>query len=997
MKGKNMNAKLKCVVIALFLCAMLWVGSNCKTGRQGAAAVCVSRGEATWLKQQAFDAKLFKEPPREFGPYTRWWWPGNDVTKEELMREIDVFADNGFAGVEIQPFTRGLNPNAAKEELDRVYSWDTPGFYENLRTVLAQAKARGLIVDLNGGSGWPSGGPHVPPQDNILNLNFSAVNVTGGGKVQIHVPKVNMAHRSVAMAGMSIRYAKIDPALAKLQALIAAKIISEEPNEPVHLDPSSTVDLSHQMDNGKIDWQAPPGNWKIIAFYAYPSGEIPVLIAKKDPGLVVDHFDAAKVAANYEYLLGKRTGLEPYYGDPLRAVFNDSYEFKADRHYSLDFRSVFMRNRGYDITPWLPANMQLGYNNHAESAYFPNQKPSFYFSDEDWRLQYDYDTTLGELLQSHFFDVSRQWLESRGMLHRTQAYGLHMDILSASGNASIPETEQLFSEGSEGFIKLTTSGAHLYNRPIISAESFVYRYRAEMTTPQKLRISIDKAIAAGVNQIIYHGTPYRYMTRDFSKAGWNTWDSPFTPYVTYSSNILETDNFWQDIKEINQYIRRVQYAMRAGKPATDVLIYFPYLGVESRELMSNPEELLPLGYFKGVEPDSVIPALGAPSRKPAESTIWYHKIWPTVNQLEAAGITWEFTNDQSIQDAKIVNGKIDIRGNKYQALILAHVPHIRKASAQHIQALCRRGANLLVVGPLPEKQPSFLNYKENDRQTRQWLEAAVKEKNSRLIDQQADVAGWTAGIARKLKFATTYDFTRQIQRELGDGSRLHFIWNKSDRWQNLSLSADASYPNLYMLDAETGKIVKSEGGKISCLLPPYNAVILYAAVQPVTESLLSEPLRYGHFGQKVADIARWNIKVHDAVATSSHLFDWRTNERLKFESADGLYTSSFRLENKNSRSSYFLDMGTVYFTADVYVNGKHAGKRIFAPYELDITSFVHEGTNHIEIRVIPAPRNHSVGEALKGNPKFAQYQKLGKTLMPAGLLGPVVIRSVDHP
>jgi hypothetical protein len=32
-----------------------------------------------------------------------------------------------------------------------------------------------------------------------------------------------------------------------------------------------------------------------------------------------------------------------------------------------------------------------------------------------------------------------------------------MDILEASGNASIPETEQLYSEGSEEFLKLVTN------------------------------------------------------------------------------------------------------------------------------------------------------------------------------------------------------------------------------------------------------------------------------------------------------------------------------------------------------------------------------------------------------------------------------------------------------------------------------------------------------------------------------------------------------------
>jgi len=994
---KNIIGIHEIVIVVIFVLNGFLLIESCKAGNLTPKKPDTSIGEVEWLGTYDFDFKLFKEPLLEYGPYTRWWWPGNDVTKAELQREINIFAENGFAGVEIQPFTRGLNPKAKIEEQNRVYSWDTPEFYENLRFVLEQAIYKGLTVDLNGGSGWPSGGPHISQRDNILNLGYSAINVIGGKKIRVEVPGANLEHRPVAMMGSPVVYAKIDPALAKLQAVIAAKIIKENPNEPVVLDPNSTVNISGKVSNNAINWDAPKGNWKIIAFWSFPAGEIPVLIAKKESGLVVDHFDSIKVIANYEYLFGKRTKLDAYYGKPLRAIFNDSYEFKVDRHYSADFLSLFKQKRGYDITPWLPANMQLGYNNHAERKYFPNQKPSFYFSNEDWRLQYDYDLTVSDLIQKHFFKPTREWLENRGMLHRTQPYGLNMDILEASGNASIPETEQLYSEGSEGFLKLVTSGAHLYNRPVISAECFVYRYRGQMTTPQKIKISVDKAIAAGVNQIIYHGTSYKYMTSDFSKAGWNAWDSPFTPNITYSSNITETNSFWKDIKEINTYIRRVQYAMRAGKPKSDVLIYFPFLGVQSRELMSNPQELLPLGYFKGVEPESVIPAFGAPARNPAESTQWYHKIWNIINTLEAAGITWEFTNDISIQVAQYRQGQIDIRGNTYQALILPYLPFIQKASAQRINELCKNGARLLIVGSVPNKQPSFLDYKSNDIKTMHFLKESANQKNSCQLLDENGILDWVHQIPQKIKFNNEYGFIRQLQREMSDGSRMQFIWNKSSKWQQISLNTDASYKNYYWLNAEEGTIVKNEGEVISYQLPPYSSVIFYASTSKVSEDFLSKPTAVGYNGDELTTISKWDINVGDISLKDSDLFDWRTKEELKFKSEDGIYTASFNIDRKSAQSQYVLDLGTVYYTASVNINGTHAGKRIFSPYELDITSNIREGENQIEIIVTPTQRNYSIGEAIKGNKKYAQYMNLENTLMPEGLLGPVTIKLVNKP
>jgi hypothetical protein len=80
--------------------------------------------------------------------------------------------------------------------------------------------------------------------------------------------------------------------------------------------------------------------------------------------------------------------------------------------------------------------------------------------------------------------------------------GTRMDVIGASCEADIPETEQLAGNNSEGFfLKLITSGAHLYNKPVITQESFVFRGLSEMTTPQKMRLLADKSFAAGVNQV----------------------------------------------------------------------------------------------------------------------------------------------------------------------------------------------------------------------------------------------------------------------------------------------------------------------------------------------------------------------------------------------------------------------------------------------------------------------------------------------------------------
>ena len=65
-----------------------------------------------------------------------------------------------------------------------------------------------------------------------------------------------------------------------------------------------------------------------------------------------------------------------------------------------------------------------------------------------------------------------------------------------------------------------TSGALLYNRPISTAESVVFSGRAYTNTPQKIKLAVDKLFAAGANQMVYHGVPYRHMSEKVGHEGW---------------------------------------------------------------------------------------------------------------------------------------------------------------------------------------------------------------------------------------------------------------------------------------------------------------------------------------------------------------------------------------------------------------------------------------------------------------------------------------------
>lgn len=960
-----------------------------------------------FFQSYTFDPKAFKNPPRQFGPLTRWWWPGNDVEAKELERELKLFASVGIAGVEIQPFTMGLNPDAPKERLERVRSWDTPTFYENLAVVMETAQKEGLIVDLNSGGGWPTGGPHIALQDNFQNLSFSETTVNGNKKItwEIEKPSPTLANYLVSFMRITgffpVQGSRLRSNYFKLEAVVASLLEKDERSfwinevtDQVKLKSVGGIDITDKVKEGQLEWDAPEGEWHLVAFWSSPNDEHPILLPKENTGYVVDHFNAKKVIGNYNYLFGERTQLAQYYGNPFRAIFNDSYEFKADRHFTADFFEQFEKRRGYDIRPWLPANMSPGYNHMIAHIAYSHAKPAFVFSEEsDWRLRYDYDLTLSDIFLDNMMKASYDWMGKRGLQHRTQAYGLKMDVMEASGFAHIPEAEQLFTEGSEGFLKVVAAGAHLYNRPLVTAESVVYRDRAYMSTPEKIKLSVDKAFTAGINQIIYHGSTYQYKNEDFGEYGWFPWSSPYSK-ADFSSDLDEDNPFWKFIPQLNDYIRRVQYALQSGKAKSEVLIYYPFLGFAYGEAFSNPQEFLKDGRLEKIEPPMgefpKVPFV-SPDEKPAPDIQpqWYQQVWETINELEAQGITWEFVNDASLQEAIAQNGEWNIRGNSYQALILPHTPYIQLKSAQNVQKLAEKGLKVVFVGEVPNQQPSFFDYEENDKKVEMALKSILKEESVKKVASLKDLKAWFQTLDKTFQVVENAPFLKQIQREGTDSSRLHFLRNNTADWNTLKLKLQEKYAYHYWLNPENGEISQIDSTTIAYLFAPYASIILYSTMTKINDVPIYKQSFTQFPTEVVQTLKKWDIQSDKEAVQNSELFDWREKENWQYLASEGIYKCTFDWAAEAS-DNYYLDLGDVYFTATIKLNGNNLGTLLYSPYLIKLSN-LKSGKNELEVKIQPALRNFFVGKGLAGDEHYKQFKEEEHTLLPVGLLGPVRI------
>ena len=543
------------------------------------------------LFKNEFSLAGFANPPVKYRPWTRWWWPGNDVNETELRREVQLFKDNNFGGAEVQPFAIGIDPKVAPAEDAQVHGFDTPSYYQHLGAVMDEAAKQGVQIDLTVGSAWPPAGPQITPLDSLKTLAEGEVRVRGGRNVDLELPPpaIPFFYSLVgAVQGIfNLDLIHLFRNNAQVIAVLAARIREDHRSsnpmsvsDQVLLDQASMEVITSHVNGRHLTWTAPEGNWMVMAFYILPAGTRPLFgVATPDHGFIVDYFDSSRVISNYNYLYGARTGLPKYIAQPFRAIFNDSFELTVERHITPNFLAYFQSRRGYDVTPYLPTQIVPGYDNMYMMIIGLaglSAKPKYVLSDADDRLRYDYSLTVSDLYREQFLDPALAWGEKTGLLSRTQPYGVKMDVIGAAGHIHIPETEALYAGGSEMFLKQVTSGAHLYNRPVISSESFVHQDLDYMTTPQKIKLGANKLFLSGVNHIIYHGTPYRLKDPAYGEPGWEPFSSSFGS--SFSSNISEANPFWDNIETVNEYIARYQYVLRQGKPETEVLVYYPFLG-----------------------------------------------------------------------------------------------------------------------------------------------------------------------------------------------------------------------------------------------------------------------------------------------------------------------------------------------------------------------------------------------------------------------------------
>lgn len=932
-------------------------------------------------QQEAVIKKEFSNPSKQYRPMVRWWWPGDDVTDKEITREIEVLDGAGFGGAEVQTLVTFFQAGLSNEELERVHSFAEPSYFQHLRTAAGAARSRGMWIDDTFGTGWPlGGGLAITPELASIELRFADTVVDGPtaftGKISIPQWKpdvltsamTHMGGKPYWPSGWEERFA----ARAKVVAVVAMRSVvpatgggeQSKSNKPESLDRSSVVVLTDRMQpDGTLNWQVPEGHWHIFVFRQIPTRQLVVGASGKGPQLVLDHFNLAAFAAH-----AARVGdpliaaAGPYIGKSIRAIFCDSLELEQYLAWSDDFLAQFKKRRGYDLVPFLPILSQRGYNQSNDS--FPDGLPLFDVPGGD-AIRADYWKTVSELIFERFYHPLDKWAGQHNLLSRVQAHGAPGDILKIYGDASIPETEELGGNNTVNFMKLASSAGYDYGRPIVSSESFVFHGNPNISTPESIKANTDKMLISGVNEIIYHGFPYKFGV-GIKGIGW-------FPFRVVSTPVTETNTIWPFIPTVNAYITRLQFIAQQGKSDLQVAIFRSSL---------NADDTGP-----------------APASGPVADP------FPAIEEsLTSAGYSFGFVNEDTLLASVAKNSAFTTQGGgRYAALLIPHEANVTPQSARALKAFGVAKVPMVFVGGTPRGDPTFNSMQQDLESIGFDLNKAMRASSAiQAAGPGEAVAALAKVIHPQLSFKSG-DTLPFVKKTIGS-TRFYLLTNP--RNQHASATVDFNEhaaPELW--DPFTGNVQKSaftRNGRhveVVVTLAAYGSELLAFNnsnwnAPPIATVVWSElkSQDVGGLGWSVDATGNSEkgvgVQLHVEMA---RLTDWLEDPTLRTFSGLATYTThaSVSADDLKATGRVLLDLGTVKDAAEVRINGSSAGMLIVEPFSIDIKPLLHPGVNEIEIKVANSLTNYV--SSLKGA-AVSMYQSGHYPPVSSGLLGPVVLR-----
>ncbi len=866
------------------------------------------------------DQRTFADPPGTFRPIPFWFWNG-ELDERELDRQLREMKDKGVLEAFIHA-RRGL-----------LVPYLSEAWFRRVAFTIQKAAEYGMRMWLYDEDNWPSGyagGRVLKADPDCRTKNLARVVVPIDGNLTIPEGK-----------------------------LVAATAVMAD---------GSNVDVTQDFSNpGSYPSKQSYSSYASIHFFMERYGHW-------QPAYTEDYYvDLINPKCTSEFIRStheeyyRRFG--PYFGNTVAGIFTDEpgfynnfWERDPDTNvWTGDFLAQFKRIKGYDLKPHLVSLWDdIGDFRRIRADYY--DVLSILFRDVYFKPIYDW--CAAHKVQS----IGHVTIEEKLKYHARMFGGFFrsMEYLHVPG---VDEIGQLRANPNEITPKLGSSAAHVFGRERCMSETFgVYGWKL---TLEEMKATTDLQYARGVNFFVPHA--FYYSIEGDRKEE--------CPPSEFWQNV-----WWKYFKHYADYVGRLSYMNTLGHHVADIAVYYP--------LPSVWAEIKPSDTSKPDEIDARLKEI---------STLLLE------NQRD-----FDYLNDDAIRTAVYgADGQLHIREEGYSVLIIPSATVMAVDTAERLAEFVRLGGTVIILGAVPrhavingtdqELNDIFFNLAKNQGKGK--LFQVMKAEDALTILNQV--------VKPDLALDHHEPTINYLHRRNGTAD-VYFIADRSP--ENEIFTAGFRCTNIpRRWDPETGEVTdvpeytQSDGyTHVPIDLNGYGSTYIVFTpdedrphvvdtnipdITGCTAEQVAGTCR--HPGMFYADVAMgdevirrtgsvtsvpepielktgWTFRLEgESEAKPIELGSW-TEQGHEDYSGSAVYEITVDLPDDYTGRPLILDLGKVRETAEVLVNGKPAGHRLWRPYSLDIRQFVVPGTNKLEIIVTNTLANRFTADKL-----------------PSGLLGPV--------
>lgn len=316
------------------------------------------------------------------------------------------------------------------------------------------------------------------------------------------------------------------------------------------VDPDRILDLTSRLrPDGTLDWTVPPGDWIIMRIAAESTRSAIKHGRANLMGLECDKMSREAARLQFISYAGRIIDTLARIGAKPLGVTMDSHE-AGPQNWTPDLPRYFREHNGYDLLPWLPAMRGCTVGDAARTERFL----------EDLRR------TLADAVRDNYYGELDRLCRAAGVRFTAQATGnqlsLGADNIGAKRRVDKPQGE-FWARDIHGSFDIVdcASAAHLYGKPIASAEAFTDAKYSD--SPATFKMLADFAYTRLINEFVVCASAYQPAL-----------DAVPGNVANGRQYCLNRNNtIWPYSRPFWDYQARCAGLLRYGEPVVDLLVY----------------------------------------------------------------------------------------------------------------------------------------------------------------------------------------------------------------------------------------------------------------------------------------------------------------------------------------------------------------------------------------------------------------------------------------